>query len=339
MKRLLVVGAGASVEECRRSGARASERDWWLPVIGNFGHRLFDPTSAVLLKVTAAYLDAHGIPFDSKLLNVQPGDLFTREDIRRGPVGAFLNLEATSPEAHNVERLCEFAWQQIGDDRQRWGGFVHDAIYLKLFVLFTEQFGLGVGRPMLAGQQVARLLTADDVVLNLNYDICFDLALKQVGHSVCYAPEAAPSAVKILKPHGSMNFYVNVENGNCFFEQPDTIAGSVGIPDPAGGVYFVQHGIIPPRLNKTYEQHPCAATILDAARPFVPKEMTFWGVGLTDSDVDLLAIYREAATAATRIDFISPCAAAHQKAIRLLEKDIIHFATLDEWLSKRQDER
>jgi hypothetical protein len=332
MRRLLVVGAGASIEECKRSGQYPNDPNRYLPVIRNFCSKLFQPDSDVLLKVTASYLDKHNIPFDAKLSNLKSGDTFTGEDMKKSPIGVFLQLEVQAPEQHNIERLSEHAWHTFGTDHKFWDRFIHDGIYLYLFALFTEQFGLGVGRPMLAGRQVANRLVAGDAVLNLNYDIAFDLALKQAGKLIRYAPDFDQNSISVLKPHGSFNFYVNLESGTCYFEEPERIVGSVDISDPRGGTFSVRPGIIPPRFNKSYERHPGAENILSTGRPFAPKTVTFWGVGLTDSDIDLLSLYRETASGAKTIEFINPDTKAYQKAVDLLGKSIIHFPTFDQWL-------
>jgi hypothetical protein len=334
MNRLLVVGAGATIEESKRSGNHPTDPTWAFPVISDFCSKLFDPTSEALLKATASYLDQSGVPYDPKLLSLRVGDSFSADDITQGPVGIFLQLEAEVPTKHNIERLCEHVWHRFGRDSAFWATFIHDGIFLKLFAIFSEQFGLGSGRSMEVGRRVASTLAATDVILNLNYDIAFDLALKQVGKLTCYAPEVRPGAILCLKPHGSFNFYVNLSNGNCFFEEPDRIHGSVGIPDPAGGVFFQQHGIVPRRLNKSYDQHPSAQVILDTQRPFLPKFVTFWGVGLTDSDLDLLAVYREAATQAETVEFINPSSVACENAVRLLGVDVQHCPTLEAWFTQ-----
>lgn len=335
MNQLLVVGAGATIEDCRRSGNHPDDPDWEFPIVANFCSKLFDQTSTVLTKATASYLSGLGISYEINLLNLKVGDSFSSEDIRRGPIGVFLQLEAQAPGEHNIERLTEHIWQTIGADQAFWSAFIHDGIYLSLFARFSEQFGLGTGRPMVAGRRVASSVAPEDVVINLNYDVAFDLALKQAGRAICYAPETRPGTVMVLKPHGSFNLYVNVSNGNCFFEEPDRIVGSVGIPDPDGGVFFPQEGIVPPRLHKSYRQHPSAEIILATGRPFSPKTVTFWGVGLTDSDLDLLAVYREATAGAKRVEFVNPSAAAFRNAEQLLGVRIEQFESLDSWFDKR----
>lgn len=334
MKRLLIVGAGATIEECLQSGNYSNDLEKSFPVIGNFCKKLFQPDSHVLLYATASYLEAHSIQFDSKMLNLKEGDTWTGNDAISSPIGTFLRLESSMPEAHNIERLCEYVWQTFGNSKEIWDEFIYSGIYFKLFAIFTEQFGMGLGVPMLAGNQVANLLEVGDKVINLNYDIAFDLALKQVHKPICYAPDYRHDAISVLKPHGSMNFYVNLENGNCYFEEPELVSGSIGLPDPQGGYFFPHSGFVPPRLNKNYKQHPAAEIILNTDRPFFPKIVSFWGIGLTDSDLDLLAVYREATLHAEKIEFINPSYEAWTKAQSLLKRDITHFSTFDSWINK-----
>ena len=124
-------------------------------------------------------------------------------------------------------------------------------------------------------------------VLNRNYDIAFDLALMQAKQPICYAPEVRLGTIGILKPHGSFNYYVNLSHGNCYFEEPDRTRGSVNLEDPEGGVFSPHGGIVPPRLNKTYQQYPAAETILNAGAAYEAGALTLWGVGLTSGDLDL----------------------------------------------------
>jgi hypothetical protein len=328
---LLIVGAGASLEECKRSGKYSGDKKRYLPLISNFCNKLFNPTSQSLLLSTASYLDYHGIQYDSKLLNLKAGDKFTGLDIARGPVGVFLQLEKADPKTHNIEKLCEFVWLTFNKTINFWDEFIYEGIYLKLFVLFTDQFGAYLGRPMKAGTRVANQLIPGDVVINLNYDIVFDLALKQTKKNFCYAPKFNQELINVFKPHGSFNLYVNLENKKFYFEEPDKIYGSVSISDQSGGCFSPYSGIVPPRLNKNYRQHYIASSILETGRPFHPKIITFWGIGLTESDIDLNIIYKEAALVAEAIEFINPDNKAYSKAVDLLGNRITHYHTLDEW--------
>jgi hypothetical protein len=63
--------------------------------------------------------------------------------------------------------------------------------------------------------------------------------------------------------------------------------------------------------------------------------VTFWGVGFTDSDIDLLALYREATGGAERVEFINPSTAAYENAARLLSVSARHFIALESWFIER----
>jgi len=331
MNRLLIIGTGASLEECKRSGKYSRDNKRYLPLISNFCNKLFNPTSKALLLSTASYLDYHGIQYDSKILNIKAGDQYSGLDIENGPTGVFLQLEKDDPKTHNIERLCEYVWKTFKADENFWDEFVYEGIYIKLFVLFTDQFGANLGRPMKASARVANKLIPGDVVINLNYDIVFDLALKQAKINFCYSPQYDRKLINVFKPHGSINLYVNNKNGNFFFEEPDKIYGSINISIPSCGNFSPYGGILPPRLNKNYNQHPIASFILDTGRPFHPKIITFWGIGLTESDIDLNTIYKEAALGSETIEFINPDKNAFIKAVDLLGNRITHYHTLDEW--------
>ena len=83
MERLLILGAGATIEECIRSGNRPNDPAFCFPTVDNFCRKLFNRTSQVLLKVTASYLDKHGMDYDSLLLTQNAGDTFTGDGFRR----------------------------------------------------------------------------------------------------------------------------------------------------------------------------------------------------------------------------------------------------------------
>lgn len=64
-RRLLIVGAGATVEECRQSGALPDDP---LPLIRNFGQKAFND-SPDLQRVAASYLSDRGIPYDARMVS------------------------------------------------------------------------------------------------------------------------------------------------------------------------------------------------------------------------------------------------------------------------------
>jgi len=69
----------------------------------------------------------------------------------------------------------------------------------------------GVGfRDLQTTKRVAQTLGPEDLVLNLNYDTVFEIALTQLGRPFKYAPNAVqPNEVLVCKPHGSLNMVLN----------------------------------------------------------------------------------------------------------------------------------
>jgi len=91
-------------------------------------------------------------------------------------------------------------------------------------------------------------LEARDFVLNLNYDTTFEIALEQLRKPFAYAPNSPEqSELVVCKPHGSLNMVSN--NYKFSFGQPTWL----GTPEKPGFKSF--SGLIPPRLNKRYDQH------------------------------------------------------------------------------------
>jgi len=68
--------------------------------------------------------------------------------------------------------------------------------------------------------------------------------------------------------------------------------------------FFIQYGIIPPRFNKAYREHQSAEIILETGQAISTANRHVLGVGLTDSDVDLLDVCRQATREFAAIEFI-----------------------------------
>lgn len=336
---LLVVGAGASIQEYQQSG---SGKPPGFPSVENFCQKLFQE-SHVLQLATAEYLKHVGIPFDDYILtqygNHTPGVKKLKDGWReKSPLKVFKYKESEDPKNFNIERLTEYIWQITPkDDQQFWGEFIQWGIYQSLSLMqITNFLGNGVSyKQLIAGQLAASFLTPQDRVLNLNYDTCFDIALKQKVGTFSYAPIETPNTVVVHKPHGSLNLYVNVERGALYFSEPDQPLSTVTYPDAKGGSWHPRMGIVPPRLSKSYSEHPIATAILSTLKDFSPKRLTFWGVGLTESDYDLVAIYNECAASSKIIDFINPDPNACTRARNILERDIQHHLTLEKWHASR----
>jgi hypothetical protein len=138
--------------------------------------------------------------------------------------------------------------------------------------------------------------------------------------------EVRRKSTLVAKPHGSFNLLA--DENSFLFAHPDCIGAL-----PSGADNFRNHrAIVPPRFNKQYAQHPIARVIINGIVNFRPDAVTYWGVGLTDSDADLLDIYRKWMYSTSIVEVINPDAAVSNRAARMFKRDIRHFPTLEEWL-------
>jgi hypothetical protein len=108
----------------------------------------------------------------------------------------------------------------------------------------------------------------------------------------------------------------------------------LGIPQPPG--YRSYSGLIPPRLNKQYAQHPIAHMILGPAKDRRPQTILMWGVGFTESDVDLVSLYTRWAKHADVIEVINPDPKVAAKARILFACEVRNFADVAEWETGRR---
>jgi hypothetical protein len=60
--------------------------------------------------------------------------------------------------------------------------------------------------------------------------------------------------------------------------------------------------------------------------------MTVWGVGLTDSDVDLIDIYKTWLTSVCALEVIDIDAGVADKAKKIFGREVQYFSTIEEWL-------
>jgi hypothetical protein len=75
-------------------------------------------------------------------------------------------------------------------------------------------------------------------------------------------------------------------------------------------------------------------TILSGIDDIKPEIVTFWGVGLTDSDTDLMALYRKACKNAKAVELINPSCKVIDRARKLLGCEVCQYMTVEEWLEK-----
>jgi hypothetical protein len=162
--------------------------------------------------------------------------------------------------------------------------------------------------------------------MNLNYDTLFEIAAVQSGRQVTYVPNRSDgSGIVVAKPHGSLNLLA--DDTTFWFAQPEC---NGALPSSADN--FRNHrAIVPPRFNKTYAQHPIAKMILDQIVKVRPDMITLWGVGLADSDTDLLDVYRDWGVSSAAIEAINPNADVTEKATRIFNRRVRHCPTLEEW--------
>lgn len=344
MVRCLVVGAGASVAEGLEFGLPFEQCP---PLVSDFAAKLwreFNPHP-----ILDRFLASCGY----EVQNRDGRPLFRQ--LERNPL---------TRERVNIEKFFEFAWRHRNKswkpDMAPDGSLPADYIYG--FVIANEAPNAvtvnsnissswhnlmlhGVGSPLQhilvtqfyengsrlrqlrVGQSVGKALQPGDVVLSLNYDTLFELALHQIGVLFSYAPNIiAPGEISVCKPHGSLNLVVDDRKSYFCFGRPEWL----GVPAPQGTVSF--SGLLPPRYHKRYEQLPISKKIMRPILDLCPHAVTFWGVGFTSSDVDLLEIYRRWTRSCERVEVINPDGAVAVAAEELLYKKVYCYADVRSWL-------
>ena len=337
----LIIGAGATFAEAIAIGNPPEKCP---PLIGNFAQKMWaDYAPQPVLGEFLRHLGHTDLGDD-------PRELFYR-----------LELKGQT----NIEKFMEFAWVnrhrkfEVNHDKfppgyisglrvatpgrsddtalsihgEFWDNMLCHGIGSPLQLNMIECFyenGRG-WKPLKQSHSLISHLDPGDLVLNLNYDTVFELALEQMGISFCYSPnDIGTNDVLVAKPHGSLNMVVN--NREFKFGQP----GWLGMPQLSG--YLSYSGIIPPQLNKDYSQHPISAMILAPVQERRPEAIIMWGVGLTESDVDLVLLYRQWAKSAKTIDVINPSAEVAGKVSDLCKATVRHFPVLDNWTQSQLSE-
>lgn len=311
--KIVVIGAGASLEESIRLGVNKPLRP---PLINNFGGTLWTTNLALpqsLYNFMSAYLQANG------------------HETGSNPISTFIQLEALPDNGVDVEKFFEYAWLHRGDSYNgAWGDLLYGGVINPLIDIFARNgfFENGIGwRPFAAYQCVANKLNPGDLVVNLNYEPLFEMGARQAGCDFEYIPDSGdPRKFQVAKPHGSINLIV--EKYKFWFSEPDII-GSVMAQNEHMEMF---RGIIPPRYNKSYQQHPIAKIIFDKIRDYIPDSLTFWGVGFAGSDIDLVDIYKGWCERVQSISLIHPCPTHEvQDAEQLLGKSVQHFKQPEDW--------
>lgn len=308
MRRLLVVGAGASYAETRAAGL---PEELCLPLMTNFAKKMWNDFNPVVL--LTLYLKQCGIAVPS-----DPRDLF-------------LELETSRTKNINAEFFFEFSYAHRSRFPQEWSDLLYHGILNPLiFVLARGLWKDGIVDCKLSlSPRVASVLQPGDAVLDLNYDTLFEIGATQAGHDVVFLPnKMGDRSIAIAKPHGSLNLVVNEARRSFTFGKLDW----PGSPQPAdGSASFL--GFVPPRLNKGYATNPVAGMILAPLREARPNVLTFWGVGFTASDYDLNELYQRWSSGAKGIEIINPSADVARQALEQFGR-ANHFADVGEWLTQ-----
>ncbi|MEE8261136.1 MAG: hypothetical protein V3R83_01525 [Gammaproteobacteria bacterium] len=312
--RILVIGAGASIEEARRVNA---PEEFYPPTVANFAEKMWDgPHNQFFNYWLPDYLADHGI------------------DPESDPTSVFIKLAKEPDRGINVERLFEYCYANKGKKFQGdWENLIYHGVLNPLTFLLSMVFyenGVGI-QQLKAGQLVAGKLDDGDLALNLNYDTLFEIAATQLGLQITYVPnEFSGKGILVAKPHGSINLLA--DETSFRFAQPDSIGA---VPSSADN-YRNYRAIVPPRFNKSYDQHPIARIIFDNVVTLRPEIMTFWGVGLTDSDVDLIELYTTWLESTSVVEVINPNTGAAHRAEMIFKRHVKRYPTIEEWLGNEQ---
>lgn len=329
----LIVGAGATFAEALAQGnvkekcpplIRDFARKMWdnyspHPYLEEYlkriGHSDFDPRDPRKLFFI---LEDNGITNVEKFLEFVWNNRNAKFPVSETPPAGYISgayMSSPGP-PHSLDERPPTFW----DDLQYHG--IGNALVFYLIECFHKN-GRGVGDLGLT-KSVAAKYDSGDLILNLNYDTLFEMALNQLERPFVYAPsQPKKNELIVCKPHGSINLVTN--DSGFVFGQPEWW----GAPAPPG--YRSFSGFVPPRLNKSYDQHPIAKVILDSARNRRPKQVAMWGVGLTDSDADLIALYSAWARSAESVDIINPSSEVAENAKRIFEREVRHFADVQQW--------
>jgi hypothetical protein len=333
----LVVGAGASLAEALALGNNSKICP---PLIRDFARKMWSNYNPH--PILEHYLEELGY-----------------SDFGHDPRELFYHLEEEG--TANIEKFMEFAW--INRNR-KWevdknklppgyisglrileggssavevtpstqSGFWENLLYHGIgsplsFLQIQCFFENGKGwRDLRLSKIIATSVKPGDLVLNLNYDTVFELSLTQLNKPFAYSPsEPRTDQVLVCKPHGSLNMVINDQG--FMFGQPEWL----GMPQPKG--YRSYSGLIPPRMNKQYVQHPAARVILAPVINRNPNIIIMWGVGLTDSDIDMIELYKRWSIESSSIEIINPSKEIAEKARNLFKCKVDHFISVEEWHS------
>jgi hypothetical protein len=199
--RLLVIGAGASYAECKAKGL---PDELCMPLMKDLSRKL--------------WADFNPTPFLEVFL-VEQGHKLDGVD----PVALFYDLEQRFPGL--IEDFFASAWRRRNDFHtqysNRWDDLMYHGFLRPLnFILMGGLLADNPEQRFPLSEKVAAQLVPGDLVLSLNYDLIFDVALKNIGRKTVYSPNARPGdGVWVFKPHGSFHIAVDQRNYRFGFGQ------------------------------------------------------------------------------------------------------------------------
>lgn len=308
--RLLVVGAGASYAECRE---RNLPDELCMPLMKDLSRKL--------------WADYNPTPFLEAFLEEQ-GHKATAD-----PMALFYELERSAPGL--IEDFFASAWRLRDVFHSPYSRCWDDLLYHGLlrplnFILIQGLLKDNTQPRFPLAEAVAEKLSPGDVVLSLNYDLIFDVAIKNVRHKAIYSPHSPTAGnIWVFKPHGSFHLAVDEKEGNFWFGQVEFIGD---IQPPGASRTFAS--FVPPRKSKSFAQHPVAASIVKPLAGISPNVVTFWGIGSPESDFDLLEIYKMHCDRADRVEFINPSENDAKRMEHQLGRSVIHYKDAKLWIAK-----
>ncbi|MBE9555452.1 MAG: hypothetical protein IMF08_01235 [Proteobacteria bacterium] len=345
--RVLVIGAGASVAEAIRLDI---VDDFRPPVVSNFTSKLwkeFNPHPVLdmfLESMGYEVLDRDGrelfyeLERDGKT-DVEQFFAFAWRH-RRKNWAPRQSSDPMDPSALPKDYIHGFAITSdakntvtfgAGKPLLSWENLIYHGIGNPLQFLLLQGFHVnGKGwKPLTVSQEVGAKLRPGDVVVSLNYDPLFEIGLNQAGLAFQYAVrDFSRGTVCVCKPHGTLNMAISEDGTKAAFGNPEHLAA----PPPTGWRSFL--GIIPPRFEKVYEEHPLANSIVSTLMDIEPSIVTYWGVGLTTSDVDLLDLYRAWTRKMDTVEVLNPDKTIAEKYRSALGVNVRHFSTHEPWLAQ-----
>lgn len=213
-----------------------------------------------------------------------------------------------------------------------WDNMLHQGFGFPFAQIIINCFHVnGKGtKELLLSKKVASLLGPGDLVVNLNYDTVFEQAVNQLDSQFTYCPDMDAAKIMICKPHGSLNMFINssaTSSATAFiFGKPEYLGSG------ATQGWYNYLALVPPRSNKTYEQNPISKILIDQIKCFSPEEISFWGVGFTESDVDLIELFKRWSVSQPTINVVNPDYRVCQKMEKILDCKTIHYNSVDSWI-------